>query len=163
MVALFGAATGSYPVTVLSASLPTIAENLGTSDNTITWVIASPLLAFALATPIAGKMGDLYGHRRIYLGGFMAGCLLSFATSLAWDVASLIVLRTLAQTAIAVSGPSAMAMILSIYPKRERPRALGIWLPSSRSPRPSGWSRVDLSSNGWAGGPCSWCRAQPLS
>ena len=126
-VALFGAAAGSYPVTVLSASLPTIAEGLGTSDNTITWVIAAPLLAFALATPIAGKMGDLHGHRRIYLSGFMAGCLLSYATALAWDVTSLIVLRTLAQTAIAVSGPSAMAMILSIYPKRDRPRALGIW------------------------------------
>ncbi|MDP6213899.1 MAG: MFS transporter [Acidimicrobiales bacterium] len=127
IVALFGAAAGSYPVTVLSASLPTIAESLGTSDNTITWVIAAPLLAFALATPIAGKMGDLHGHRRIYLSGFMTGCVLSYATALAWDVTSLIVLRTLAQTAIAVSGPSAMAMILSIYPKRDRPRALGIW------------------------------------
>ena len=41
-VALFGTAAGSYPVTVLSASLPRIAENLGTSDNTITWVIAAP-------------------------------------------------------------------------------------------------------------------------
>jgi EmrB/QacA subfamily drug resistance transporter len=127
IVALSGAAAGSYPVTVLSASLPTIAESLGAGDNTITWVIAAPLLAFALATPIAGKMGDLHGHRRIYLSGFMAGCVLSYATALAWDVASLIVLRTLAQTAIAVSGPSAMAMILSIYPKRDRPRALGIW------------------------------------
>ena len=97
IVALFGAAAGSYPVTVLSASLPTIAESLGTSDNTITWVIAAPLLAFALATPIAGKMGDLHGHRRIYLSGFMTGCVLSYATALAWDVMSLIVLRTLAQ------------------------------------------------------------------
>jgi len=126
-VALFGTAAGSYPVTVLSASLPRIAENLGTSDNTITWVIAAPLLAFAVSTPIAGKMGDLYGHRRTYLCGFLGGSILAFATALAWDATSLIALRTLAQTATAVSGPSAMAMILTTYPKRDRSRALGIW------------------------------------
>ena len=87
-MALFSTAAGSYPVTVLSASLPRIAENLGTSDNTITWVIAAPLLAFAVSTPIAGKMGDLYGHRRTYLCGFLGGSILAFATALAWDATS---------------------------------------------------------------------------
>ena len=50
-----------------------------------------------------------------------------FRSALAWDTTSLIVLRTLAQSAKAASGPSAMAMILSVYPQRERTRALGIW------------------------------------
>ncbi len=127
LVALLGSASVSYPVTVLSASLPTIAGSLGTGDDTITWVIAAPLLAFAVATPVAGGAGDLYGHRRTYLYGFVAGSVLAFATALAWDAASLIVLRTLAQTAAAASGPSAMAMILSVYPKRDRARALGTW------------------------------------
>ena len=47
ITALFGTAAGSYPVTVLSASLPRIARDLGTADDTVTWVIAAPLLAFA--------------------------------------------------------------------------------------------------------------------
>ena len=125
--ALFGTAAGSYPVTVLSASLPRIADDLGAADSTITWVIAAPLLAFAVVTPIIGKVGDLYGHRRTYLVSFALGTVLAFATALAWDTTSLIVLRTLAQSAKAASGPSAMAMILSVYPQRERTRALGIW------------------------------------
>ena len=125
--ALFGTAAGSYPVTVLSASLPRIADDLGAADSTITWVIAAPLLAFAVVTPIIGKVGDLYGHRRTYLVSFALGTVLAFATALAWDTTSLIVLRTLAQSAKAASGPSAMAMILSVYPRRERTRALGIW------------------------------------
>ena len=127
ITALFGAAAGSYPVTVLSASLPRIADDLGAADSTITWVIAAPLLAFAVVTPIIGKVGDLYGHRRTYLVSFSIGAVLAFATAFAWDTTSLIVLRTIAQAAKAASGPSAMAMILSVYPQRERTRALGIW------------------------------------
>ena len=53
--ALFGTATSSYPVTVLSASLPRVARDLGTSDDSVTWVLAAPLLAFAVITPIAGN------------------------------------------------------------------------------------------------------------
>ncbi len=118
VVTLFGAASGSYPVTVLSASLPRIADDLGTTDDTIAWVIAAPLLAFAVATPIAGKIGDLYGHRRTYLTSFTIGTVLAFATALAWDTTSLIVLRTLAQAAKAAAGPSAMAMIIATYPRQ---------------------------------------------
>jgi len=126
-VTLFGAASGSYPVTVLSASLPRIADDLGATDDTIAWVIAAPLLAFAVATPIAGKFGDLYGHRRTYLISFAAGTTLAFATALAWDITSLILLRMVAQAAMAAAGPSAMAMIIATYPRRERSRVLGIW------------------------------------
>jgi len=127
ITALFGTAAGSYPVTVLSASLPHIARDLGTTDDIITWVIAAPMLAFAVITPIIGKIGDPYGHRRTYLVSFSLGTVLALATSLAWGITSLIVLRTLAQAAKAASGPSAMAMILSVFPQRDRTRALGIW------------------------------------
>jgi len=124
---LFGTAAGSYPVTVLSASLPRIADDLGTTDDVISWVVAAPMLAFAVVIPIIGKVGDLYGHRRTYLVSLSLGSVLAFSTALAWDTASLIALRTLAQTAKAASGPSAMAMILVSYPRSERTRALGIW------------------------------------
>ena len=80
-----------------------------------------------MVTPIIGKIGDLYGHRRTYLVSFSIGTVLAFATALAWDTTSLIVLRTIAQAAKAASGPSAMAMILSVFPQRDRTRALGIW------------------------------------
>ena len=73
VTALFGTAAGSYPVTVLSASRPRIADDLGARDDTIAWVLAAPLLAFAVVTPIVGKVGDLYGHRRTYLISFALG------------------------------------------------------------------------------------------
>ena len=126
--ALFGTATSSYPVTVLSASLPRVARDLGTSDDSVTWVLAAPLLAFAIITPIAGKLGDLHGHRRTYLGSFALGGILALLTSLSWNVGSLIFMRTLAQAATAAAGPSAMAIILSVYGRKERSKALGLWM-----------------------------------
>ena len=126
--ALFGTATSSYPVTVLSASLPRVARDLGTSDDSVTWVLAAPLLAFAIITPIAGKLGDLHGHRRTYLGSFVLGGILALLTSLSWNVGSLIFMRTLAQAATAAAGPSAMAIILSVYGRKERSKALGLWM-----------------------------------
>ncbi len=59
LVALFGAGAASYPVTVPSASLPRIADDLGATDDTIARVIAAPLSTFAVATPIAEMIGDL--------------------------------------------------------------------------------------------------------
>ena len=126
--ALFGTATSSYPVTVLSASLPRVAQDLGTSDDSVTWVLAAPLLAFAIITPIAGKLGDLHGHRRTYLGSFALGGLLALLTALSWNVGSLIFMRTLSQAATAAAGPSAMAIILSVYGRKERSKALGMWM-----------------------------------
>lgn len=124
---LFGTAAGSYPFTVLSAALPSIARDLGTTDDTITWVIAAPALAFAVLMPIVGKIGDLYGHRGTCLVSFTLGSLFALATSLAWDITSLIVLRTLGQATLAAAGPSSMAIILSTFSQRERTRVLGIW------------------------------------
>jgi EmrB/QacA subfamily drug resistance transporter len=126
--ALFGTATSSYPVTVLSASLPRVAQDLGTSDDSVTWVLAAPLLAFAVITPIAGKLGDLHGHRRTYLGSFALGGILALLTALSWNIGSLIFMRTLAQAATASAGPSAMAIILSVYGRKERTKVLGVWM-----------------------------------
>ena len=81
VVALIGVASSSFTITVLSAALPDIARDLDSSTSTITWVIAGPLLAFAVFTPMAGKLGDLYGHRRMYLIGFTAAALMSFVTA----------------------------------------------------------------------------------
>ena len=72
VVALTGVACSSFTITVLSAALATIAADLNSSVSVITWVIAGPLLAFAVFTPMAGKLGDLYGHRRMYLIGLRA-------------------------------------------------------------------------------------------
>ncbi|MCH7790064.1 MAG: MFS transporter [Acidobacteria bacterium] len=124
-VVLAGISAISFPITVLSASLPTIADDLNTSDATITWVIVAPLVLFTGLTPIAGKLGDLYGHRRAFLVGYSVFTVLSLLTSLAWNVGALIAMRTLTQAFGAVAGPAGTAIMLKEFEPKERAKPLG--------------------------------------
>jgi hypothetical protein len=65
--ALYGLFAVGFTITILSVSVPEIAEDLGSDPSTVTWVITGPLLAFGVLGPAAGKLGDLHGHRRVYL------------------------------------------------------------------------------------------------
>lgn len=127
VVALIGVAATSFPITVLSAALPDIAADLDTSNATITWVISAPLLAFAVFTPMAGKLGDLHGHRRMYLWGFTGAAVGSLATAFSPNAAVLIALRVLSQAAASSTGPSALAILMSVFPDERRTWVAGIW------------------------------------
>jgi MFS family permease len=124
-VVLIGISAISFPITVLSASLPAIADDLNTSDTIITWVIVAPLVLFTGLTPIAGKLGDLYGHRRAFLVGYSVFTVLSLLTSLAWNVGSLIVMRTVTQAFGAVAVPAGTAIMLKGFEPEERAKPLG--------------------------------------
>ncbi|MDH3753377.1 MAG: MFS transporter, partial [Acidimicrobiia bacterium] len=127
VVTLTGVAATSFPVTVLSASLPTVADDLGTTDTTAAWVITAPLLAVAILTPMAGKLGDLYGHRRMYLLGFSGAAIMHLLTALSSNIGMLIVFRTLSQAVAATTGPAALAIVMTVYQGNERNKAMGWW------------------------------------
>ena len=122
-----GIASTSFPITVLSASLPEIAGDLTTTESAVSWVQTAPLIAMAMGTPIAGKVGDLYGHRRLYLWGYALATGLAVLTGLAWDVGSLVAMRTLGQFIGAATLPASMAIIMTVFARRERALALGYW------------------------------------
>ncbi|MEM8707205.1 MAG: MFS transporter, partial [Actinomycetota bacterium] len=127
VVALTGVACSSFTITVLSAALATIADDLDTSVSVVTWVIAAPLLAFAVFTPMAGKLGDLYGHRRMYLIGFAGSAVFSLLTALSTTAFMLIAMRVVAQGFAASTGPSALAIMMSVFPEDRRTRVAGTW------------------------------------
>lgn len=124
---LLGMAATTFPISVLAASLPSIAREFDTAESTIAWVITLPTLGFAIAMPVLGKLGDLHGHRRVYLWGFAAATVFAALTALAWDAPSLIALRTLGQMCGTATTPAAMALIMTVYPREERVRAMGWW------------------------------------
>ncbi|WP_420433791.1 MFS transporter [Candidatus Poriferisocius sp.] len=122
-----GIASTSFPITVLSASLPEIATDLTTSESAVSWVQTAPLIAMAVGTPVAGKVGDLYGHRRLYLWGYALATCFAVLTGLAWNVGSLVAMRTLGQFIGAATLPASMAIIMTVFARRERALALGYW------------------------------------
>ncbi len=127
LTALAGMFATTFPVTLLAVSLGTIADDFDASETLIAWVISAPLLASAVALPILGKLGDLYGHRRVFLTGFTISTAITAVTTLAWDPISLIALRGLAVMIGGATIPSSMALINSVYSRSERAKAMGWW------------------------------------
>jgi EmrB/QacA subfamily drug resistance transporter len=125
--ALAGMFATAFPITILAVSLAPIAKEFGERETTIAWVISAPMLLSAVALPLVGKLGDLQGHRRIFLLGFTGATIVAVLTAFAWDAASLIGCRTLAAILGGATQPTAMALIFSVYPPEERVRAMGWW------------------------------------
>ena len=70
-------------------------EDLHSKKSTLSWVIVAPLLAFAVLGPTTGKLGDLFGRRRVYLVG-LSGCAIFAAfTAMAHSASTLITFRAL--------------------------------------------------------------------
>lgn len=132
---LGGLFASTFTITILGVSLRPIADDLGTDVATIAWVMTGPMLAQALSLPVLGRMGDLYGHRRVYLIGFAISAFAAVLTAFAWDAASLIGFRCFGQLAGTATMPASTALLFHAYPARERVRAMGwVSLVSAGSP-----------------------------
>jgi MFS family permease len=127
LTCLAGMFATTFPVTLLTVSISTIARDFDAPETLVAWVIAAPLLASAVALPILGKLGDLYGQRRVFLIGFTVSTAVTAATTAAWDPYSLIALRSLAVVIGAATIPSSMALINSVHAPEERAKAMGWW------------------------------------
>ena len=85
------------------------------------------MLAVALSMPLAGKLGDLRGHRRVYLTGFAVFTVFSGLTAFAWDGTSLSILRILGAFGGAATAPASMAIVMRHFTGDDRVRAMGWW------------------------------------
>ena len=125
--ALFGLFTVGFTITILAVSIPRMADDMGSTTSTLTWVVTGPMLAFAIVGPAAGKLGDIFGHRRVYLLGLAGAGLFAALTALAWDAPSLIAFRVIGATLGAACGPASMAMINKLFTRETRVQAMGYW------------------------------------
>lgn len=124
---LLGLFTVNVTVTILAVSIPRISADLGASQSTLTWVVSGPILAFGIIGPAVGKLGDLWGQRRVFLLGLTGATISAGLSALAWDAGSLIAFRVLAATQGAATGPASFALISLVFPRSQRVRALGWW------------------------------------
>ncbi len=126
-VVLGGLFTTGFTITLLVVSLERIAGDVHTDTVVLTWAITAPMLAFGVVGPAFGKAGDLWGHKRIFVGGLFFAGVFAVASALAWSAASLILFRTLSATAGSACGPSAMAYINRVFEPGERVKPLSYW------------------------------------
>jgi len=111
----------------LVVSLETIATDLNSSVSVLNWSITGPMLAFGVVGPAYGKIGDLYGHKKVYVYGLLFAGIFAGLTAFAWDATSMVVFRLLSATAGSATGPAAMAYVNRLFEPNERVRPLGLW------------------------------------
>jgi len=117
----------NFTFTVFIVALPRVAHEFGTSITVLTWTMIGPLLAYGLAAPLFGKVGDVFGHRRLYLAGLLGAMVSAALTALAPTAGMLIAARTLDGIQGAATGTASMALILQAFPASERVKAMGWW------------------------------------
>ena len=127
IVVLAGLFTTSSTITVLVVSLETISRDLNSSVSVLNWSITGPMLAFGVVGPAYGKIGDLYGHKKVYVFGLFFAGVFAGLTVFAWNATSMVVFRLLSATAGSATGPAAMAYINRLFEPNERVRPLGLW------------------------------------
>ena len=126
VLAIFVAAIDS---TLISVALLAIGKDLGHMDR-LPWVMSGYFAASAVATPIYGKLSDLYGRRPLMLGSLLGFSLTSLGSALAPSMSFLIFMRVLQGLTGGALIALAQASIADIVPARERGRYQG-WLSAT--------------------------------
>lgn len=119
--------TVSFMITLLVVSLKTVADDLNSTTAIISWAITAPMLAFGVVGPGFGKIGDLWGHKRVFVCGLFFAGVFALCTAFAWNATSMIVFRTLSAAGGSALGPAAMAYINRMFDPSERVGPLGYW------------------------------------
>jgi len=113
--------------TVFVVALPTVKADFHTNFSVLAWASTGPLLAFGVAAPFFGKAGDLFGHRRLYQFGLLGAMVSAILTATAPDVGLLLFARALDGVQGAATGTASMAIILELFSRQDRVKALGWW------------------------------------
>lgn len=131
---LLGMVLAALDQTIVATALPTIVGDLGGPEQ-LAWVVTSYLLATTVSTPLYGKLGDLFGRKRLFLVAitiFMVGSVLcGLATSMPTLIAFRIVQGAGAGGLIVLG----QAIIADVVSPRERGRYQGLFGALSRRPR----------------------------
>jgi DHA2 family methylenomycin A resistance protein-like MFS transporter len=115
-------------VTIVNVALPGIGSGLGTDVGGLQWVVDGYALALASLMLTSGSAGDLYGHRRVVLGGLAVFGAGSLACGLAPGVSVLVAARVVQGIGAALLLPGTLAIISRAYPDDvARARAIGVW------------------------------------
>jgi MFS family permease len=122
---LAGLLSVNITFTVFVVALPQVAHQLHTSVSTLTWTSTGPLLAFGVAAPVLGKLGDLRGYRRLYLWGLSGASVVLTASAPTAGV--LIAARLFDGVQGAATGAASMALVLQAFSHEDRVKAMGWW------------------------------------
>jgi EmrB/QacA subfamily drug resistance transporter len=146
-----GTFMSALDASVVNAMLPIIGRSMDASVATIEWVVTAYLLIVSALLLGMGRLGDMYGQRRIYLAGFAVFVVSSALCGAAPSAGVLIAFRVLQGVGAAMLFASSPAILTTSFPASERGRALGLqammtYIGLTAGPALGGWL---TASFGW--------------
>src|SRR3954469_1311253 len=114
--------------TIVNVALPSMQRDLGFSQANLTWVLDAYLIAFGSFLLLAGRLGDLLGHKRTFLSGVVIFTLASVACGLAGDQVVLVAARFVQGLGGAVASAAVLALLVTVFPRpAERAIAMSVY------------------------------------
>ena len=114
--------------TIVNVALPSIREDLGFSPTSLAWVVNAYLLTFGGFLLLGGRLGDLFGYRRMFLLGLVLFTAASLACGLAGSQAFLVAARAVQGLGGAVVSAVALSLIMILFTEpAERAKAMGVF------------------------------------
>ena len=114
--------------TVVNVALPSIREDLHFTETSLVWVVNAYLLTFGGFLLLSGRLGDLYGHRRMFLFGLVLFTIASLACGLATSQHMLIAARAVQGLGGAIVSAIPLSLIMNLFTETaERAKAMGVY------------------------------------
>jgi EmrB/QacA subfamily drug resistance transporter len=121
-----GAYMGALDVSVVNAILPIIADAFGTDLSSIEWVVTSYLLVQSAMLLTFGRLGDIWGHRRLYLIGLGTFVVSSVLCALATSTPLMVGARAIQAAGASMIFATLAPLLIALFPPEQRGRAIGI-------------------------------------
>jgi EmrB/QacA subfamily drug resistance transporter len=112
--------------TMIAVALPTIAHSFGVTLAGASWLVTGYLIAMASLQPVAGKLGDRFGRRKLMLGGLVYFGVVSLGAALSFSFPLLLFFRIQQGVAGAISFPNGSALLREIIPAERRASRFGL-------------------------------------
>ena len=114
--------------TIVNVALPSIRTDLGFSQTSLAWVVNAYLLTFGGFLLLGGRLGDIYGHRRLFLAGITLFTLASLGCGLANSQGLLIGARAIQGFGGAVVSAVGLSLVMNLFPEpADRAKAMGVY------------------------------------
>lgn len=117
--------------TIVNVAIPSIRNSLNATYADTQWVVAGYQLAYATLLVTGGRLGDIFGRRRLFMIGVVGFTVTSALSGLAQSPAMLIASRIAQGLTAALLFPQGLSMITAVFPKAERAKAFGIFAASA--------------------------------
>ncbi len=118
---------GTVNNSIMNVALPRIADDFDVPLTRAVWMVAGFALSLATMMPLAGRLGDVYGPRRVFQYSMVTFALASLLVAVAPTVEIAVAGRVLQGASGAPVLPCVMATIARIFPTEHRGRAVGLW------------------------------------